>query len=298
MRTRQTASDGLFDIAVYFLLAVALAVSLYPIVFVLSASISDPTMVNTGRVILWPRGFTLDGYAMVLKQRDVFTGYRNSIIYTVLGTLLNLALTMSAAFALSRRDLYGRNALTMIMAFTMWFSGGLIPTFILVNSLGLVNKPYTLVLLGGLGAISMWNTIIARTFIQSSIPWELQESARIDGCSDFRIFFTIIVPLSAPVIAVLALLYGVERWNDYFKALIYVNDQELQPLQIILRQILIQNMTLNMDTDQMIDIAWRARVAQTMRYSLVIVASIPMLVFYPFIQRYFIKGIMIGALKG
>jgi putative aldouronate transport system permease protein len=295
-RNKIKNSEWAFDAGVYALLSFALAISVYPIIFVISASISDPYMVNTGQVLLWPRGLSLEGYSQVLKYRAVFIGYRNTIFYTVFGTALKISVTMAAAFALSRKDLFGRNALTLFMAFTMWFSGGLIPTFILVNNLGLVNKPYTLIILG---AVSMWNTIIARTFIQSSIPMELQESAHIDGCSDFRIFFSIIIPLSVPVIAVISLFYAVEHWNGYFQALIYISDAELQPLQIILRQILIMNQTVDMlTTDEMIDIAYRARLAMTMKYSLVVIASLPMLIFYPFVQRYFIKGLMIGAIKG
>ena len=289
-------SEWPFDAAVYTLLSIALVLSLYPIIFVISASISDPLMVNSGQVWLWPRGFSLEGYAQVLKYQAVYIGYRNTIIYTFFGTAINISVTMAAAFALSRKDLYGRNAITMFMAFTMWFSGGLIPTFVLVNKLGLVDTPLVMILLG---AISMWNTIIARTFIQSSIPLELQESAHIDGCSDIRIFFSIIIPLSIPVIAVLSLFYAVEHWNGYFRALIYINKQELQPLQIILRQILIQNQQMDMmNSDEMVDIARRARLAMTMKYSLVVIASVPMLLFYPFLQRYFIKGIMVGAIKG
>jgi putative aldouronate transport system permease protein len=295
-RNKIKNTEWAFDAGVYALLSFALVISVYPIIFVISASISDPYMVNTGQVLLWPRGLSLEGYYQVLKYRAVFIGYRNTIFYTVFGTALKISVTMAAAFALSRKDLFGRNALTLFMAFTMWFSGGLIPTFILVNNLGLVNKPYTLIILG---AVSMWNTIIARTFIQSSIPMELQESARIDGCSDFRIFFAIIIPLSVPVIAVISLFYAVEHWNGYFQALIYINDAELQPLQIILRQILIMNQTVDMlTTDEMIDIAYRQRLAMTMKFSLVVIASVPMLIFYPFVQRYFIKGLMIGAIKG
>lgn len=289
-------SDKIFAAVNYGLLSLIFLLVLYPLLFVLSASFSDPEFVNTGQVYIWPRGFNIEGYTTVFSYSAVYIGYRNSFLYTLFGTLLNIALTMTAAYALSRKDMYGRGLLTLIMAFTMWFSGGLIPTFMLVNSLGLVNTPYVMVILG---AISIWNMIIARTFIQSSIPTELQEAARIDGCNDFRIFFTIILPLSVPVIAVLTLFYAARHWNSYFNALIYLNDLNLRPLQIVLREILIQNQTLEqIDIDEAIDIARRARLAQTMKYSLIMIASIPMLMLYPFAQRFFIKGIMVGSIKG
>ena len=296
MKEHNRNSDQVFAVVNYTLLSIILVMVLYPLLFVLSASVSNPDLVNTGNVYIWPRGFNTDGYTTVFEYKAVFIGYRNSFIYTFFGTMLNITLTMTAAFALSRRDLYGRNLLTMIMAFTMWFSGGLIPTFMLVNSLGLVNTPYVMIVLG---AISIWNMIIARTFIQSSIPLELQEAARIDGCNDFRIIFTIILPLSVPVIAVLVLFYAAGHWNGYFNALIYLNDLKLRPLQIVLREILIQNQTLDMlDIEEAIDIARRARLAQTMKYSLIVVSSVPMLMLYPFVQRFFIKGIMVGSIKG
>jgi putative aldouronate transport system permease protein len=274
---------------------------LYPLWFVLIASFSSPNAVNIGDVAFYPKGFQIEGYLNIFKNEWILTGYRNSLFYTVFGTLLNLAVTFPAGYALSRKDMYGYKLINVYMIVTMYFHGGLIPTFLVIKGIGLVDKPYTLLILG---AVSVFNCILTRTFIQSSIPGELQESARIDGCTDIGIMFRIILPLSTPVIAVLTLYYGIAHWNDYFSALIYVNTREYSPLQIFLREILVLQAQFTVmdpeafDFDAMVTALERARLAQVMRYGLIVVASVPMLILYPFVQRYFVQGVMIGALKG
>jgi putative aldouronate transport system permease protein len=296
MKTRETPAERIFYLFIMLYITVAMFLSAYPIIYSISASISDPDMVNTGKVFLWPVGFTLKGYETVFNYNTVMIGYRNTIFYTICGTFINVSITLMTAYALSRKDLFGRGPITAVFAFTMWFSGGLIPTYIIVNKLALVNTPLVMLVVS---AISMWNTLITRAYMQHSIPYEIQESAIIDGCTDFTIFFRMILPLSAPVIAVITLYYAVEHWNSYFNALIYLTDRNLQPLQIVLREILIQNQTINMQTtEDIFNIVERARLAQTMKYSLIVVASVPMLLLYPFIQKYFVKGIMVGAIKG
>lgn len=287
-------SEKRFDIIITILLLLFGLVSLYPLLYVLSASISDPTAVNSGQVILLPKGFNIKGYTTLLKNQWVLIGYRNSFLYALFGTFLNVLVTFMAGYALSRKDMYGHGFITFLMVFTMWFGGGLIPTFIVVNNLHLYNQPFTMLILG---LVSVYNTIICRSFIQS-LPMELQEAARIDGCSDFGILWKIIFPLSGPVIAILCLYYALGHWNGYFNALIYLKDRNLQTLQIFLREILIQNQTVHMDDSNLEDMVLRAQMAQTMKYSLIVVASVPMLIIYPFLQKFFVKGVMIGSVKG
>ena len=272
---------------------------LYPLVFIASASISDPLLVGSGKVWLWPRGITFDGYVQVFKYPMLLTGYRNTIFYAVTATLITLAFNLPAAYALSRKELPGRNAITAIFAFTMFFSGGLIPTFLVMKALGMINNIWAMIIPG---AASMYSIIICRTYFQSSIPDSIQEAARIDGCSSFEIFFRIMLPLSTPIIAVIAMFSVVGQWNAYFNALVYLQDSKLNPLQIVLREILVMNQTTALMGPQsaldMESAARRARLVQIMKYALIIISSLPVLVVYPFFQRYFVKGIMIGAIKG
>lgn len=295
MNKKVYGSEKLFNGMVNVILGICGLLALYPLIFVVSASISDPTAVNSGKVILWPVGFNIKGYQAILKSKWITTGYRNSLFYTVAGTVLNVSVTLMAGYALSRKDLYGRKLITLFMMFTMWFSGGIITTYLVVNKIGLYNKWYTLIVMG---LISVYNVIITRSFMSGSIPMELQEAARIDGCSDFQIFGRLILPLSKPVIAILCLYYGLGHWNSYFNALIYLKDKNLQPLQIFLREILVQNEAVNMSSDALDTMIERAMMAQTMKYSLIVVASLPMLIIYPFLQKFFVKGVMIGSVKG
>lgn len=295
---RESKADKIFNFINIFILTIVLVAILYPLIYVVSASISDPDLVNQGKVWLLPKGVTLDGYRRVFQEEKIWTGYRNTIFYTVLGTMINLIVTLPAAYALSRKDFYGRNFFTAIFTFTMFFSGGLIPTYFIVNGLGMRNTIWALLIPSAAG---MWNIIITRTFFQSNIPNELREAAEIDGCTNTKLFLVIVLPLSTPIIAVMALFYGVGHWNSFFSALIYISNQKLYPLQLVLREILVQNQLSAdmMKTGEEIEtMAKQAKIADMIKYSVIIVSTVPVLAVYPFIQKYFVQGIMIGAIKG
>lgn len=295
---KETKIDRIFNIANVIIMTMVLITMIYPLIYVVSASISDPDLVNQGKVLLLPKGISFEGYIRVFRNREIWTGYRNTIFYTVLGTMINLIVTLPAAYSLSRKDFYGRNILMALFTFTMFFSGGLIPTYLVVNGLGLRDTIWALLLPS---AASMYNIIITRTFFQSNIPDEMREAAEIDGCTNTRLLFTIVLPLSAPIIAVIALFYGVVHWNSYFSALIYISKRELYPLQLIIREILLFNeMSTEMlkNGETMDAFAKQARIADMIKYAVIIVSSAPILIVYPFLQRYFTQGIMIGAIKG
>ena len=284
----------------YTFLLFALVITLYPLIFVASASLSNPIAVNQGRVWLFPQDITFEGYQRVFKNIELLIGYRNTIFYTVAGTLLNLAVTFAAAYPLARKDFIGRNLFTFFFTFTMFFSGGLIPTYMVVKDLGMLDTVWSMIILG---AVSMWNIILVRTYMQTSIPVEIQESAFVDGGSNFRIFFSIILPLSGPIIAVMALFYGVGHWNEYFSAMIYISNRKMYPLQLILREILVKNQMAaasitNAATGNLESSAEQARIAEIVKYAVMIVATIPVLIVYPFVQKFFVKGMMVGAIKG
>ncbi|GEN82393.1 sugar ABC transporter permease [Sporosarcina luteola] len=291
---RESKTDRAFIFFNYFFLTVIALLVIYPLVFVVSASLSNPQYVISGEMWLWPKEFTVDAYEKVFKNKDIIIGFMNTVKYTVVGTVLNVIMTILAAYPLSRRDFKGRGLIMAFIVFTIFFSGGLIPTYLLIKDLGMLNTFWVMIIPN---AVAVWNIIIMRTFFQS-IPHELQESAMIDGCSNFRILWNIVLPLSFPVIAVMVLFYAVGHWNSYFQALIYLQDQEKFPLQLILRQILIQG-----QMDDMIQTTGESFLAQQLsveglKYAVLIVANLPMLMLYPFLQRYFVKGVMIGSLKG
>lgn len=268
---------------------------LYPCIFVVSASFSSGSAVQAGKVVLFPVEPTLEGYKTVLNTPTVWLGYRNSILYTVVGTIINLAVTMTAAYCLSRKDLPGRNFVMLAFTFTMFFSGGLIPMYIQVQNLKLLNTMWSLILPG---AISVYNLIVARTFIVNTIPSELLEASQIDGCSDIRYYVSIVLPLSGAIIAVEALFYAVGHWNAYFNAMIYLSKRKLYPLTLYLREIL---MSSNIDPSTVSDPELQARLADMVgiiKYALIVVAVVPVLMIYPFVQKHFVKGIMIGSVKG
>jgi putative aldouronate transport system permease protein len=296
---KNNIGERIFDRINVIILTIVMLLVLYPLVFIISASFSDPLLVGAGKVWLWPRGITFEGYVQVFKYPMLITGYRNTIFYAIVATVITLAFNLPAAYALSRKDLIGRNVLTAVFAFTMFFSGGLIPTFLVIKSLGMINTVWAMLIPG---AASMWSIIICRTFFQSSIPDGIQEASKIDGCSNFGIFFRIILPLSTPIIAVMAMFSVVGQWNAYFNALIFLQDAKLNPLQIVLREILVMNQTSAMlGATSALDAesaARRAQLVQIMKYALIVISSLPVLVIYPFFQRYFVKGIMIGAIKG
>lgn len=293
-RIREPFGDRVFLTFVYIFLAITLLVVLYPLVFVVSASFSSPLAVSSGRVWLFPVEFSLRGYEVAFSNPALVTGYVNSIYYTFFGTLISVILTVLVAYPLSRRGLFGRNALMFMITFTMIFSGGLIPTYLVVQKLGMINTRWALIIPS---AVSAFQVIIARTFFQANIPDELVDAADIDGCSDLRFLWAIVLPLSKPIIAVLALMYAVSQWNAYFDALLYLKSPALEPLQLVLRSILILNTTASgsMDAKTMVE---RQQLADLLKYSLIVVGSLPVLVIYPFVQRYFVKGMLIGSIKG
>lgn len=267
-------------------------VTLYPFLYILFASFSDPTeMARYRGMLFFPQGFSMDAYKAVLDNPMIITGYRNTLVYVVGGTIINLVMTTLGAYALSRPNVYFKNHIMLIIVITMVFSGGLIPSFLLINNLGMLNTPWALLLPG---AISSFNLIIMRTAFQG-IPVSLEESARIDGANDWIILSRIILPLSLPVIAVMILWYAVGHWNSYFNALIYLRDRELFPLQLVLREILISNSTDNMMTGAAT--SDRMDIGVTIKYATIIVSTLPILVLYPFLQKYFVQGVLIGALK-
>ncbi|WP_183603494.1 carbohydrate ABC transporter permease [Paenibacillus phyllosphaerae] len=267
-------------------------VTLYPFLYILFASLSDPAeMARFRGMLFYPQGFSLDAYKAVLDNPMVTTGYRNTLFYVIAGTSINLIMTTLGAYALSRRNVYFNNTIMLIIIITMVFNGGLIPSFLLVNNLGMLNTPWALLLPG---AISSFNLIIMRTAFQG-IPVGLEESARIDGANDWTILSRIIIPLSMPVIAVMILWYAVGHWNSYFSALIYLRDRELFPLQLVLREILISNSTDSMTTGS--GAGDRMDIGVTIKYATIIVSTLPILVLYPFLQKYFVHGVLIGALK-
>lgn len=288
-------NDKAFYIIITVILTLFFIIVLYPCIFVISASFSSGTAVQSGKVILFPVDVSLEGYKTVLNTPTVWLGYRNSIFYTVVGTCINLAMTMTAAYCLSRRDLPGRNGIMLLFTFTMFFSGGMIPSYMVVQSLGILNTRWALLLPG---AIGVYNLIVARTFIVNTIPDELLEASRIDGCSDFMYYIRIVLPLSKAVAAVLVLFYGVGHWNAYFNAMIYLHDKDLYPLTLYLREIL---MSSQIDPSTVQDPELQAKLADmvaVIKYALIMVSLVPIMLIYPFVQKYFVKGVMIGSVKG
>ena len=264
-------------------------------IYVLSSSFSSGAAISSGQVILWPVDLSLEGYKAVFSHRYIIPAYRNTIFYTVAGTIINLAITLTCAYPLSRKDFPLRKFFMGMFLFTMFFSGGLIPTYILISNLGFVNTIWAMLIPG---ALSVYNMILVRTFLTGNIPLELLEASQIDGCSDAKYFTAVLLPLSKPVIAVITLYYAVGHWNSYFNAMIYLSDMELYPLQLILRQILVAsqiNLSDMVDVESMVA---KQGLADILKYALIVVSTVPILCMYPFIQRYFIKGVMIGSVKG
>ncbi|KGP77383.1 MULTISPECIES: carbohydrate ABC transporter permease [unclassified Paenibacillus] len=292
-RTKRRAPFSVAEVVLYAFAVLFLIAIIYPIYFIVIASFSDPSSVANGQVWLFPKGFTLEGYKELLRHENIWIGYRNTILYTVVGTLLGLVVNISAAYALSRKDLVGRKFFSLFFIFTMFFSGGLIPTFLTIRDFHLYNTFLVMVLPF---SVVVFDMIVARTFFQTSIPGDLWEAAQIDGCGNLRYFVLIVLPLSKAIIAVLGLWIAVGYWNSYFNALIYLKDPNLYPLQLILRNILITNqMQSGMGTGEAAQVA--LRLANLMRYSVIIIATIPIMCVYPFIQKYFNQGVMIGAVK-
>ncbi|GJM79973.1 carbohydrate ABC transporter permease [Paenibacillus timonensis] len=292
-RIKESAGDRIFIGVIYVILTLLVIVVLYPLIYIVSSSISSPAAVTSGRVWLWPVELSFKGFEELFRRGEVMTGYLNSIFYTTAGTLISVTLTIMIAYPLSRRAFFGRNALMMVITFTMIFSGGLIPTYMVVKGLDLIDTRWALLIPN---AIWVWQVIIARSFFHSSIPEELLEASEIDGCSDLRFIWSVVLPLSKPIIAVLVLMYAVGQWNAYFDALIYLKSADLFPLQLILRSIIIQNNSgSNMDAMAIVE---KQQLAELLKYSLIVVATLPVLIIYPFVQRYFVQGMLVGSVKG
>lgn len=286
--------DMSYDVITLLLSVIAFLAVLYPMYFIAIASVSDSTLVNQGQVIFVPKDVSLYGYRQIFKNVLIWNGYRNTILYSLFGTVFNLLLTLPAAYALSRKRFRARKILMFLMVFTMYFNGGIIPTYMLVKDLHLLDSPWIMIIMGGL---NVYNLIITRTFFENSIPEELYEAAVIDGCSHFHYFVTVVIPLSKAVTAVIMLYYLVGHWNDFFVPLLYINRDNYQPLQIVLRNILLANQA-------MVGIAgggasgYAQQYADQIKFGVIIVSTVPILLVYPFIQKYFEKGVMIGAIKG
>ncbi|GEN88820.1 carbohydrate ABC transporter permease [Oceanobacillus sp. FSL W8-0428] len=291
-------SDKAFDrINFLFVLLITLII-IYPLIFVISASISDPHAVNTGKMWLWPVDVTFEGFQRVFQNDAIWIGYKNTILYTAVGVIVHLFVLLPAAYALSRKELMGKKAWLWFILFTMLFNGGLIPTYLVVRNLQMLDTMWAIVIPGVVGA---WSILVARTFFQQTIPDQLVEAAKIDGASDIYLFFKVVLPLSMPIIAVMALFHGVALWNQYFNALIYLRSEDKFPLQLILRQILILN---EVSADSASSAAGSAqsfadqiKTASLVKYAVIIVSALPLLIVYPFLQRFFVKGVLIGSVK-
>lgn len=294
IRRQVTGKDLAFNIVLYAICIIILLIVVYPLYFIVIASFSNPTEVANGKVWLWPSQFTVDGYKEILRHAEIWVGYRNTIFYTVAGTLIGLAVNIPAAYALSRRDLVGRKVITFYFIFTMFFNGGLIPTYFTIRDFGLYNSFWVMVLPF---SVVVYHIIIARTFFDSSLPQGLLDAAQIDGCSNLRFFFQIALPLSKAVLAVIALYTAVAQWNAYFNALVYIKDDGLKPLQLIIRNILITKQSITGTGDGLAAQEAR-RLSELMKYAVIIVTTVPIMCVYPFVQKYFSKGVMIGAIKG
>ncbi|NOU63825.1 ABC transporter permease subunit [Paenibacillus sp. LMG 31461] len=294
-RIQESRGDQLFNIVNYTVLCLFTLSVLYPLIYVLSASFSSSTAVISGRVWLWPVDITLQGYEAVFKNNRVWVGFANSLFYAVVGTIINVMMTLIAAYPLSRKDFYIRNGIMALFVFTMMFGGGLIPNYLLIKELGLLDTRWALIIPG---VMSVMSVIIARTYFQTTIPDEILEAAHLDGCSDYKFLVKIVAPLSGPIIAVLSLFYAVGHWNTYFAALLYLKSPDLFPLQIILREVLVKNTFDEEIITDVVGAAQREGMRELLKYSLIVISTIPVLVVYPFIQRHFVKGMMIGSLKG
>lgn len=294
-RIRQRLEDNVFDgISTVFLLICTVLV-VYPLIYVVSASFSSTTSVMAGEVWLWPVKPSLAAYEAVFKNNSIVTGYVNSLIYTASGTVIVLILTLLSGFCLSRKDFYGRGVVSGLIVFTMFFSGGLIPNYLLIKSLGMLNTVWAMILPG---AVSAWYIVLTRTFLQSTVPEELYESANLDGCSVYGMLRHIALPLSGSIMAVVGLYCAVGIWNSYFDAFIYISEKDKYPLQVVLRNILILNQVDISSSADLRDMATRQGMTYLLKYAIIVVSSAPLLMLYPFVQQYFVKGIMIGSLKG
>ena len=295
-RFRFFGSDLTFDIINSFFLVIIFVLVAYPLYYILIASISAPELVLNGQIRLLPRGIRFDGYIRVFENPDVLRGYWNTIMYTTVGTIINLLVTIPAGYALSRPDLKGRGIITLFFAFTMFFGGGMIPTFLLIRDLNMLDTFWVMVIPG---AVSVWNLLICRNFFANNIPGELLEVSQIDGCTNRKFFVQIVLPLSKAIVAVMVLFYAVGHWNSFFNALIYLRDNDRMPLQMVLRRLLIMaEPDPAMGAEMMEDWARIMMEVEMLKYALVVVASVPVLALYPLVQKHFGQGVMVGSIKG
>lgn len=296
---KKSYNDKIFDIVNILIMCVLLVIFIWPLWFVVIASLSEPNEVWLGNVILWPKGFTLVAYEALKDYGDIWIGYRNTLFYTIVGTAVNMVMTVFAAYPLSRKDFMPRNVLMVFFMITMYFSGGLIPTYLVVNKLHLTNTVWAMIIPG---AVSFYNVIVTRTYFINSIPTSLQEAAELDGANTFQLMLKVIIPLSKPILAVIGLYYAVGHWNDFYTALIYINNRDYLPLQSFLRDLLMSSKLSITGTNAAgLDAATleaKRQLSQTLKYSVIIVSTVPVLCIYPFIQKYFVKGVMIGSVKG
>ncbi|OME77660.1 sugar ABC transporter permease [Paenibacillus sp. FSL A5-0031] len=290
---KDSTGDKIFLFIIYVILAVVLIAVIYPLIYIISSSISSPAAVTSGRVWLWPVDISFKGFKVLFDTPEIMRGYGNSLFYTAAGTLISVALTVMIAYPMSRKSFFGRSVIMMLITFTMLFSGGLIPTYMVVKEFGMIDSRWALLIPN---AVWVWQVIIARSFFQSSIPDELFEASEIDGCSDIRFMRSVVIPLSKPILAVLFLMYGVGQWNAYFDALIYLKSAKLFPLQLVLRSIIIMNNSASV-TDALKQVE-RQQLSELLKYSLIVVATLPVLIIYPFVQRYFVQGMLVGSVKG
>lgn len=291
-------SDKIFDRVNLVLMLMMLVIFVWPLWFVFIASFSDPIAVNSGQVLLWPKGIVMDGYKMTMEHKELWIGYKNTIIYTVVGTLLNLTLSVCFAYPLSKKDFKLKKFFLLMFVFTMYFSGGMIPTYLTVKNVGLLNTGWAMIIPG---AISVYNSLIVRSYFVNSIPAELEEAAFLDGANSAQYLWKVVLPLSKPVLAVVGLYYAVSHWNDYYNALLYLYNDALYPLQTVLRTLLMTSSSLVDATEsaagaEAIEAAFNTYLS--MRYCVIILAAVPMLCVYPFIQKFFVKGVMVGSVKG
>ncbi|MBQ7901565.1 MAG: carbohydrate ABC transporter permease [Clostridia bacterium] len=290
---KNSIGERIFDCFNYIFLTLLVFVTLYPCWYVLVASVSDPVQIfSSNGLLFWPKGFSVSSYGEVIKNVQIWTGYRNTIIYVLAGGFVSVFLTITAAFALTRKGLPGRNIIMFLIMFTMYFAGGLIPTYLVVKAIGLLNSPFAMILVN---AVTTYNLIITISYFRG-MPDSLEEAAKIDGAGDYTVLFRIMIPLAKPIIAVITLYYAVAIWNNFMTALIYLSDRELYPLQMVLREILIQGNTDSVAATGTGDDA--QAYAANLKYAVIVVSTVPILCVYPFIQKYFVKGVMIGAIKG
>lgn len=293
-RWYKSVSDYIYMAVIYIVLILALLLVLIPFIFILASSFSSAEAISAGKVLFWPVGFNVEGYKMILETSSVWRSFLMSLFYMVAGTLISLVLTILLAYPLTRKDFKANSFITVLMIITMFFSGGMIPSYLLIDRLNMLDTVWAILLPT---ALSAYNVVLVRTYMSSNIPKDLYECASLDGCSDFRYLVSIVIPLSKTIIAVMALLYGVGIWNNYFNAMMYIRDRNLYPLQLVLRDILILNTGTNNPTDvnkqqELLMFSY------LLKYSTIVVGCLPVMIAYPFVQKYFVKGIMIGALKG